>query len=309
MCSPDLTNRQTLQCDPDLKARHAQAVAGETGIACFDFWARELIQTGYLHNHARMWFASIWVHTLDLPWSLGAAFFLHYLLDGDPASNTLSWRWVSGLHTKGKTYLARAENVEKFTNGRFRPEPEQLTTYPKAFDAEPEGERIPLPYFLPPQGKKRSSLLITTEDCAPEAGLLSESVMSNLEAVATVATPANPDSVGASVSVEAFKAAALADAGKRFEQATGLKVVHLSSPDAIPAWFAGSGADQLITAYLPCGETRTALAGAFASVEASVGQMAHIVREWDSTIWPHATAGFFKVKKKIPSVLRRLNLL
>jgi hypothetical protein len=49
-------------------------------------------ETGYLHNHARMWFASIWIFTLRLPWELGADFFLRHLLDGDPASNTLSWR-------------------------------------------------------------------------------------------------------------------------------------------------------------------------------------------------------------------------
>ena len=62
----------------------------------------------------------IWVHTLKLPWELGADFFLTHLLDGDPASNTLSWRWVAGLHTQGKNYLASEENIIKFTNGRFK---------------------------------------------------------------------------------------------------------------------------------------------------------------------------------------------
>ena len=85
-------------------ARHdawRRALAGETGIDCFDAWVRELAETGYLHNHARMWFASIWIFTLDLPWQLGADRFLRHLLDGDPASNTLSWGWVAGLHTRG----------------------------------------------------------------------------------------------------------------------------------------------------------------------------------------------------------------
>ena len=84
------------------------AIGGKTGIAGFDAWAQELVATGYLHNHARMWFASIWIFTLRLPWELGAAFFFEHLLDGDVASNTLSWRWVAGLQTPGKTYLARA---------------------------------------------------------------------------------------------------------------------------------------------------------------------------------------------------------
>ena len=74
---------------------------GRTGITCFDAWVKELIEVGWLHNHARMWFASIWIFTLRLPWQLGAAFFSEHLLDADPASNTLSWRWVAGLHTRG----------------------------------------------------------------------------------------------------------------------------------------------------------------------------------------------------------------
>ena len=101
--------------------RHAAAVEGRTGIDCFDAWVGELTATGYLHNHARMWLASIWIFTLRLPWTLGAAFFLRHLRDGDPASNTLSWRWVAGLHTRGKHYLARAENIARYTDGHFDP--------------------------------------------------------------------------------------------------------------------------------------------------------------------------------------------
>tara|TARA_Y100001933_G_scaffold213467_1_gene219096 strand:- start:245 stop:964 length:720 start_codon:yes stop_codon:yes gene_type:complete len=67
-----------------------------------------------------MWFASIWIFTLKLHWQLGAKFFLEHLYDGDAASNTLSWRWVAGLQTKGKHYLAKSWNIEKFTNNRFK---------------------------------------------------------------------------------------------------------------------------------------------------------------------------------------------
>jgi deoxyribodipyrimidine photo-lyase len=95
------------------------ALAGEvmraaSGNAVIDHFARELLDTGYLHNHARMWFAAWWVHQAGLPWEWGAAFFMRHLLDGDPASNTLSWRWVAGLQTPGKTYLARSSNIEKY---------------------------------------------------------------------------------------------------------------------------------------------------------------------------------------------------
>ena len=102
------------------KKNYDDAVNARTGIDCFDFWVNELIEFGYLHNHSRMWFASIWIHTLNLPWQLGANFFLKHLLDGDPASNTLSWRWVAGLHTQGKSYLANEDNINKFTQNRFK---------------------------------------------------------------------------------------------------------------------------------------------------------------------------------------------
>ena len=96
---------ETLERNKFKMTDYTEATEGRTGIDCFDHWCRELIETGYLHNHARMWFASIWIFTLRLPWELGADFFLNHLLDGDPAANTLSWRWVGGLHTKGKTYV------------------------------------------------------------------------------------------------------------------------------------------------------------------------------------------------------------
>ena len=94
----------------------------KTGIKCFDHWVEELIDTGYLHNHSRMWFASIWIFTLGFSWQSGAKFFEDNLLDFCPASNTLSWRWVAGVQTIGKPYIARAENIREFTKGKFFPQ-------------------------------------------------------------------------------------------------------------------------------------------------------------------------------------------
>lgn len=91
-----------------------KVMAGEGEVEIMNDFAHELVETGYLHNHARMWFAGYWIHAMGLPWQLGADFFYRHLLDADPASNTLSWRWVAGLQTRGKTYLARRSNIEKF---------------------------------------------------------------------------------------------------------------------------------------------------------------------------------------------------
>jgi deoxyribodipyrimidine photo-lyase len=135
---------------------------GLTGIEGFDDWARELVETGYLHNHARMWFASIWIFTLRLPWVLGADFFLRHLIDADPASNTLSWRWVAGLQTTGKTYLATADNIARYTNGRFAPQglAKSAVALTEAPIGSPQLIREPQSYdpTLP------SMLLVTRED-------------------------------------------------------------------------------------------------------------------------------------------------
>ena len=99
---------------------YQDAIEGKTNIDCFNQWIIELKENNYLHNHTRMWFASIWIFTLELPWQLGAEFFMKHLYDGDAASNTLGWRWVAGVQTQGKHYLASEWNINKFTNNRFK---------------------------------------------------------------------------------------------------------------------------------------------------------------------------------------------
>lgn len=121
----ELRPRVWLDFTEDLKTlkedeNYTKAIMGETDIQCFNDWVKELKKYNYLHNHTRMLFASIWIFTLDLPWQKGAEFFIKYLFDGDAASNTLSWRWVAGLQTKGKHYLAQSWNINKFSNNRYK---------------------------------------------------------------------------------------------------------------------------------------------------------------------------------------------
>ena len=114
-----LINLKTYREKYKTDKNYLNAILGNTNIQCFNDWVKELKETNYLHNHARMWFASIWIFTLDLPWELGAEFFLKHLYDGDSASNTLGWRWVAGIQTPGKHYLASEWNIKKFTNNRY----------------------------------------------------------------------------------------------------------------------------------------------------------------------------------------------
>ena len=115
-----LKNLDKLKDEFKNNRKYIQVTEGNSNIECFNDWVKELKESNYLHNHARMWFASIWIFTFNLPWELGAAFFMKYLYDGDTASNTLSWRWVAGIQTKGKHYLAKEWNIRKFTNEKYK---------------------------------------------------------------------------------------------------------------------------------------------------------------------------------------------
>ena len=114
-----LTDLKKLKQEYINNKNYFDAIEGKTKVQCFNTWVEELKNYNYLHNHTRMWFASIWIFTLGLPWQLGADFFMRYLYDGDCASNTLGWRWVAGIQTKGKNYVASEWNIKKFTNSRF----------------------------------------------------------------------------------------------------------------------------------------------------------------------------------------------
>ena len=279
----------------------AAAEEGRTGIACFDAWAEELVETGYLHNHARMWFASIWIFTLHLPWHVGADFFLRHLLDGDPASNTLGWRWVAGLHTKGKHYAAQGWNVAKFTHQRFHPTDLNETAEPleETFDA---GAAMPVRDALPYDPTRPTVLLITDEDCQPETLGFD---LSTLRGTATVQTTAERSPLPVSDGVSRFDRDALADAAARVGGATAL---ILPRGRDLAEWAVRAQATQIVTAFVPQGPVRDWLDSILPALTEAGITLAEVQREWDTAVWPYATAGFFKVKKKIPRLIGELAL-
>lgn len=93
---------------------------GATGVPAVDASVRELLGTGWLHNHARLWLASYVVHVRKVRWRAGADWMLGHLLDGDLASNHLSWQWVAGTFAT-KPYVFNAENVARFAAGLASP--------------------------------------------------------------------------------------------------------------------------------------------------------------------------------------------
>ncbi len=285
-----------------LRQRWEDACLAKTGIDCFDAWADELVETGYLHNHARMWFASIWIFTLNLPWQLGADFFLRHLLDGDPASNTLCWRWVAGLQTCGKSYLARADNIEKFTDGRFHP-------VGLAKDAPALSENAQYTRQFPPIQKPFDPSL-------PSLILLHEEDMQLHEIVATF-----DHSVGSarisrvyrlspfeiSENVTNFVEDLAQDSVTRWQDRIG--PVHFTNKVADILDLAKNlSAKQIVTPYPPCGPVHSFLRKLTKDAGKLGIDVVPYLCEYDRTCWPHATDGFFRFKEHIRDLLKRLSL-
>lgn len=295
-----------LEKDTSLRADYEAAIAGRTGIDGFDHWARELAETGYLHNHARMSFASIWLFTLKLPWALGADFFLRHLLDGDPASNTLSWRWVAGLHTAGKPYLAKREAIETCSDGRFSPR--KLAARPRDIDGteNPPPETITAADPLP---QKPFALLLTEDDLSIETWL-DEHL--DVEDVAGMESAASRCAGDVSQRVRNFTAGALADGLSRAALHFGVPETNLSKqsdPDtALLDWASQLQVRDIVVPFIPTGWTRDRVAPLLRKLRSEGFEVHEIRRDWDDAFWPHTKKGYFKLRKQIPSVLGALGI-
>ena len=292
-----------LEKNAGLARRYETAINSKTGIDCFDIWARELIETGYLHNHARMWFASIWIYTLELPWELGADFFYRHLLDGDPASNTCSWRWICGLHTTGKTYLARASNIEQYTQSRFNPEGQLALDAPSM--SEPS-----LPELITPNFKsadligRRYGLLMTEEDISIDSLGLSNPSAAIMALGSVTARSVLP----LSCRVEDFSPALVKDGAVRIEKFYNMSCSVSIEDDwhmAINEWVKEYSLDCVVTPRLMIGPVRTRLQRAVMDLNVPLFE---ISRTYDRAVTKYAKRGFFGLKKKIPNILMELGI-
>jgi deoxyribodipyrimidine photo-lyase len=286
-----------LQSEAGLRAAWEAACRGETDIDAFNAWAQELAGTGYLHNHARMWFASIWIFTLRLPWELGADFFLRHLLDGDSASNTLGWRWVAGLQTPGKNYVARTANISKYTEGRHRPL-YQLANDPAPLDGPPHPPRMDPPAQGSWDRDLPTGLLMTEDDLSP-GYLFTQGLAPQATACLNASGFRSPLHVSAPV--EEFTAGAIADACARFAGRAGGQIPVHSSAEDLAAWAEDAGLRQIVLPYAPVGPAADQL-DRLRTMAPDV-RLVPVVRAYDAAAWPHAKAGFFKFKDKIPMLL------
>ena len=274
---------------------YVSTINSQSGIECLDAWTRELIETGYLHNHARMWYASIWIHTLQLPWTLGAAFFLTHLLDGDPASNTLSWRWVAGLHTIGKTYLARPGNIRKYTNGRFTVD-EPLAEKPLKLDTPPLPKPSEIPDLPKIPAEAKLGLLVQEDDLSASEWICEKFEIHSiaglfLQDIYTTHNIAKP--------VADFRIACL-------KNTLGTDANYFESIEATVNWTKREELDAVIIAEIPVGLWNKAIPELKAALEQQGIKLYFVRHWWDTLLQPHAKAGFFRFKKAIPKALSKI---
>jgi len=291
-----------------IRTAYSQATEGRTGIEAFDVWASELVATGYLHNHARMWFASIWIFTLKLDWRVGADFFLRHLMDGDAASNTLSWRWVAGLHTKGKHYMARPDNIARYTTGRPGG---ALAADGVADHAEPLEEpqdyarqKLDLPALLTAADLSQPFALLLHDEAAHHAPLALPAAPA---LVIGAARPSARSSGDVGLPASQFAQSAVANGMAEAAAAFGCPAVEWHAGEPLAPLLTAAGVDRIALPYLPTGWTRDALWPGLAPLAAQ-GRMVTILGDLDRATWPHAKAGFFGVGKAIDGVLRECGI-
>ncbi len=310
---PEIWRRYSVNRDEQLAAAteggfgraYRRAVEGKTGIDCFDAWVEELVETGYLHNHTRMWFASIWIFTLRLPWELGADFTFRHFIDGDPASNTLSWRWVGGLHTKGKTYLARPDNIFEHTDGRFRPK--GLSHEAVALDEPPLPAAQALPQASAEAPGGPAVLLLTEEDMHPESLALHGC---DIRGIAACRSALDRSPLAMSDPADAFARGALEDAAGRAANhfAVACKGLETLSESTLRDAARAFGTGRFVTAYAPVGPVADRLSVLRVGLARHGIEIVEVRRPEDTAIWPHATKGFFGLKERIPSLIRDLEI-
>ncbi len=297
-----------LHKDGNYPKAYEQACRGNTPIECFNAWVNELITTGYLHNHARMWFASIWIFTLGLPWQLGAEFFYRHLLDGDTACNTLSWRWVAGLHTRGKNYLATADNIKKYTQGKFSPtglaasdsalplDTLNFKTYPKEADKSFISD-------IEPPNNQPLTLLLHEEDLSPEFSPLKDYPINSILALSPCVLQ---NLVDRASPVLKFKAQAMQDAVQRVQSHFNATVQTIEDVSELSRVIDGSPS-RLVMLKPHRGFLRQLVEEVIHLSPVSNNKVYYATRQWDRFLHPKATGGFFTFKKSIPSMISRLD--
>ncbi len=276
----------------DLSIKHKNnidyknAINGNTKIECFNEWVNELKEHNYLHNHVRMWFASIWIFTLNLPWQLGADFFLKNLFDGDAASNTLGWRWVAGIQTQGKNYLASEWNIKKFTNNRFKSIKLNENAPPKINTKNYSALKLQIENPLEIQNK---NLFIFDNNLSFEFSDFNNQKFKNIYLISNKNENRN---IKLSEKVLKFKYLLIQDQKKRLEEKSiHCEIVDLSEIKDIE--------ENSYGLYPNIGETLD-------YINLNKYKINFLYRKIDLYCWQYCNKGFFNFKNYIPNIINSL---
>jgi hypothetical protein len=272
----------------EYKSNHSylRAIEGKTDIECFNQWIIELKENNYLHNHARMWFASIWIFTLELPWQLGAEFFMKHLYDGDAASNTLGWRWVAGVQTQGKHYLASEWNIKKFTNNRFQNIKLNENALPKI-----SGKSFPMikQEFNNPQNLEEKNLLIFENNLSFEITDFKEN---RFKKIYIISNRNENRSIKLSEKLVKFKSLLMKDQEQRLkDKSIDCEVVDVSEIKNIENYYG---------LYPTVGENLDYLNSNNLKID-------FLYRNLDQLAWQYCNKGFFNFKNYIPKIISAFN--
>ena len=261
---------------------YLNVIEGKTNIECFNQWVNELKENNYLHNHTRMWFASIWIFTLELPWQLGAEFFMQHLYDGDTASNTLGWRWVAGVQTQGKHYLASEWNINKFTNNRFQNIKLNENASPKI-----SNKSYPLikRNFNNPQNLEEKNLLIFENNLSFEITDFQEN---NFKKIYIISNKNENRSIKLSEKLVKFKSLLMKDQEQRLkDKSIDCEVIDISEVKNIENYY---------SLYPTVGENLDYL-------NSNNIKMTFLYRNLDQLSWQYCNKGFFNFKNYIPKII------
>ena len=260
---------------------YLSAIDGKTDIECFNAWVNELKDNNYLHNHTRMWFASIWIFTLELPWQLGAEFFMQHLYDGDAASNTLGWRWVAGVQTQGKHYLASEWNIKKFTNNRFQNIKLNENAPPKVSE---KSYQIIKQDFNNPQKIENKNLLIFENNLSFEITDFKEN---NFKKIYLVSNKNENRAIKLSEKLVKFKSHLIEDQVQRLKnQSIDCQIIDISELTNIENYYG---------LYPTVGENLDFLNSNNLKID-------FLYRNLDQLAWQYCNKGFFNFKNYIPRI-------
>ena len=265
---------------------YKNAIDGKTNVECFNYWVNELKENNYLHNHTRMWFASIWIFTLNLPWQLGAEFFMQHLYDGDAASNTLGWRWVAGVQTQGKHYLASEWNIKKFTNNRFSNIKLNENAPPKISEKK---YSILKQDFTNPENIDQNNLIIFENTLCFET---SDFQNNKFKKFYIISNKNENRCIKLSEKVLKFKSSLIQDQEQRFKnQSIDCEVIDISEIKKI---------EKAVGLYPTIGENLDYL-------NSNTFKINFLYRELDQNSWQYCNKGFFNFKNYIPKIISTLN--